>query len=697
MSPRFTVAACFTWLVQPVRLPHSRFVPVLLAVLLVSLGWLLAPGSAHAAPPAPVTDLRAQVSGTSVILRWTHSDASVDHYEVWWSDSPYATPGDAGMVMIATVTPGASSSDATYTDTASGVGNTAVNSFYAVRGVTAGGELSALSNRAGEFDFGLPVAGPLPIVDHCGAISADQNWGPNALHQVTCNVTVASGVKLTVLPGTVVKFLPSTGLFAQGTLNAAGTKTNPIVFASIKQDAYGGDSNNDGSASAPAAGDWYGIFFDGAGASASLLNHVVIEYAGQQLSNWHGANWTNALVFWQAAGVLQNSRVSYAAGSGVYVTTSTYPTVASNTFQGNGRCAVDTPVDVIPNITHSQFLGPDANDGICGRGTTILADGLWQNQTVPYLLSGSIVVTGGVTVTIQAGTQLHFLQNSSLTSNGTLESSQADVRVAANPVFMDGVFTFRKVDVVNGGLLTHSNATTDHESQLVIQADSLTLDATSMIDVSGRGYLGGYSGGNNLGGYSGGNNSAYGRTIGNTTTGGSQLWSGGSYGGWGGQPTDGYPVASVYGALTDPNQLGAGGGGLNSGSIAVGGNGGGLIRITANTLTLDGAIRANGSNAGSIGYIYYAGGGAGGGIRLDVGTLTGAGAIQAIGGNGLNASYDGGGGGGRIAIYYTDMSGFNSSNITAYGGTSYRNGGAGTVFLKSTSQSHGDLVLDNNG
>ena len=127
----------------------------LLALLCLAFGAV----SAFAAGPAPVTDLRAQKSGTSVILAWTHSDGSADHYEVWWSDSPYAAIGDAGMVKIADVTPVAPGT-VTYTDTASGVGNTAVNSFYAVRGVTAGGETSALSNRAGEFDFALQSGNP---------------------------------------------------------------------------------------------------------------------------------------------------------------------------------------------------------------------------------------------------------------------------------------------------------------------------------------------------------------------------------------------------------------------------------------------------------------------------------------------------------------------------------------------------------
>ena len=63
-----------------------------------------------------------------------------------------------------------------------------------------------LSNRAGEFDYGMNGVRPaLPVVDHCGTISANQNWGPHAVHRVTCSVTVASGVKLPVLPGTVVK------------------------------------------------------------------------------------------------------------------------------------------------------------------------------------------------------------------------------------------------------------------------------------------------------------------------------------------------------------------------------------------------------------------------------------------------------------------------------------------------------------
>ena len=81
-----------------------------------------------------------------------------------------------------------------------------------------------------------------------------------------------------------------------------------------------------------------------------------------------------------------------------------------------------------------------------------------------------------------------------------------------------------------------------------------------------------------------------------------------------------------------------------------GGNGGGLLRLTAGTLQVDGSINADGNGG-------YYGGGSGGGIRLDVGTLSGNGWITARGGASSKTSQSGGaGGGGRMAIYYDSLS-----------------------------------------
>jgi RHS repeat-associated protein len=151
--------------------------------------------------------------------------------------------------------------------------------------------------------------------------------------------------------------------------------------------------------------------------------------------------------------------------------------------------------------------------------------------------------------------------------------------------------------------------------------------------------------------------------------------SGGSYGGLGGS-SSGSPNA-VYGDISNPNESGSGGATDAPGRL--GGSGGGLIRIVAQTLQLDGVIRADGATSTSD---CCAGGGSGGGIRIDVGTLSGAGQITANGGGGALSS--GGGGGGRIAIYYQNVGGFNFGNVTSQGGTGIAgtNGQNGTIHLQ---------------
>ena len=75
-------------------------------------------------------------------------------------------------------------------------------------------------------------------------------------------------------------------------------------------------------------------------------------------------------------------------------------------------------------------------------------------------------------------------------------------------------------------------------------------------------------------------------------------------------------------------------------------------------------------------------------------SLSGTGVIDANGGNANTG--DGSGGGGRIAVYYTDMTGFTLANIRALGGLGNGlRGGAGTIFLKADTQEFGDLIVDN--
>src|SRR4029453_15248777 len=114
-------------------------------------------------------------------------------------------------------------------------------------------------------------------------------------------------------------------------------------------------------------------------------------------------------------------------------------------------------------------------------------------------------------------------------------------------------------------------------------------------------------------------------------------------GGQGGTASNG-TVNPVYGDFRNPNEPGSGGGTFGSPA----GNGGGLIRIIAQTLVLNGQIRASGGQAEPSSSVS---GGSGGGIRIDAGTISGSGVIAANGTQGF-PNGGGGGSGGWIGIVF---------------------------------------------
>ncbi len=315
-------------------------------------------------------------------------------------------------------------------------------------------------------------------------------------------------------------------------------------------------------------------------------------------------------------------------------------------------------------------------------GSSVGVVGTFYLDTLMSLSTGAMVSVNGslvaaVPLTVPLGAQVSV--------EGAL--------VAAAPVsVLGGLLTADQVlapncYVQNGGKLTSlaSTATAMHWLSLVVSS-SLVVDGSSWIDVSGKGYLPG-------------------RTTSNSVMGVPTCWSGGSYGGLGGAGYHTDPEHStvfcagqpglVYGDYGDPNDWGGG--------SADGGSGGGLIRLRAGQLQLDGQLLADGQSP--VQTQTGLAGGAGGGIRLDVDVLSGNGLIRAAGGSGgrLSGQQDhftgGGGGGGRVAVYARNYSGFDTNHITAPGGGggNGRNGGAGTVYLRDLDEPLGTLVINNLG
>ncbi len=237
----------------------------------------------------------------------------------------------------------------------------------------------------------------------------------------------------------------------------------------------------------------------------------------------------------------------------------------------------------------------------------------------------------------------------------------------------------RELELSENAWLTHPFATTVSQFGIELTVTNvLSVSTNSRIDVSGRGYLGGLSGANFA--------NQIGRTLGNTTVGGSLRRNGGSYGGLGGFGSAEAFANAVYGSYRDPNELGSGGGSDSDPA----GNGGGLLRLNVGTLRLEGQILANGGPGSS-----YGGGGSGGGVKITAGTLGGGGSIQANGGS-TGSGQPGGGGGGRIAVYYTTVGLFDfATQLQAVGGRSgIREGTPGTIYVRGAAGTLEQLVVD---
>jgi len=218
---------------------------------------------------------------------------------------------------------------------------------------------------------------------------------------------------------------------------------------------------------------------------------------------------------------------------------------------------------------------------------------------------------------------------SSLSVAGSLVFSGWDSPVTAATVTIDGSVTH----LTNSATTTNASGGWVPDNRVFFIATNFTLSSSGIINVDGKGFMGGLTSG------SPGNGPGGSTSVGSAP--------GGSYGGRGGPGSNSSQPAPVYGSAEAPEYPGSGAGWPLWGGVP-GGAGGGAVRIAASdTVTIDGTITAN----GAAGPVSWGSRGSGGGIYITCRTFRGTGTIRANGGEHNGESYAGGGGG-RIAIVY---------------------------------------------
>ncbi|TCX51223.1 hypothetical protein C1I38_10595 [Dehalobacter sp. 12DCB1] len=173
------------------------------------------------------------------------------------------------------------------------------------------------------------------------SITANTTWTSDNVYVVS-STTVQPNVTLTIEPGTVVKLNAiNSKLVIKGTLNALGSDTNQIAFTSIKDDTYGGDTNNDGTTTTPSKGNW--LCLESYSGGNINLSYCCIRYGGyinsQVYSTGGSLNISNCVaelsntrgIETNGTASITNTQVSNCTSSGIYVKNSS-PTLSGNTI-----------------------------------------------------------------------------------------------------------------------------------------------------------------------------------------------------------------------------------------------------------------------------------------------------------------------------------------------------------------------------
>lgn len=262
-----------------------------------------------------------------------------------------------------------------------------------------------------------------------GPISSNTTWAiGGSPYIIQDDVTVNEGVTLTIQAGVVVKFLDHyDDLFINGRLITNGNAGSPVVFTSIADDAHGGDTNGDGSATLPGPDQWGAITF-GATSVDNTLDHCWIGYGG--------GFYTSAMINTATSDLsIRNSTIAYSAERGVYCDAAS-PYFEGNQFVGNVTDGIffnhlDKQVNL--NLTNNTFTNNsnfaimaslnenESNISLSGntstgsshngfglQGTIAGSVTFDANPGFPFVVWEDVTVSEGAALTFTPGTTVKF-------------------------------------------------------------------------------------------------------------------------------------------------------------------------------------------------------------------------------------------------------------------------------------------------
>ena len=196
---------------------------------------------------------------------------------------------------------------------------------------------------------------------------------------ITGTTYINSGDSVNVAPGTVIKLGRSgsnDSFRIRGTLIAEGEADKKIIFTSLIDDTYGGDTNRDSTDTAPSRADWGELLVDGSSSSQTRFKHVIARYGS---SNFEFTNDSEAII---------DSSFSSNATNGIYTQRGAKPTVRNSDIHTNryGMRVQSNSDD--PNIHVNNFYNNDDAALYVFRDVTAI-NNYWGHSTGPFVDQGS--------------------------------------------------------------------------------------------------------------------------------------------------------------------------------------------------------------------------------------------------------------------------------------------------------------------
>ena len=228
-----------------------------------------------------------------------------------------------------------------------------------------------------------------------GNITQNTTWSGSV--RVTAAVSLLSGKRLVILPGTVIRFDSGAGIDCYGQMLSLGETSSPVAFTSD-------------------VGYWRGLKFldDDVLYGPSELWGTVIEMGGTQ---------GGSVIIDNAQVTIANSEIRDGIGDGVLGYANGTAVISNTLITGQLGYALrfnDPGID--PQLARLQATNNGHNVVALGGGSSYMfGDRLWENAGIPYeIFFTGFTVAEGETLTIEPGVTLRFVTSSSLYVAGRL-------------------------------------------------------------------------------------------------------------------------------------------------------------------------------------------------------------------------------------------------------------------------------------